>query len=151
MGPIPSISPGWRRDARHGVSRRLAAIPARVTDGSGRLGIWRAISVQMVGNLISRQGSRPVSCRTGRSMCGTRMAWSDGQPTSEFAEMRTSLGCIVQPVAQSPIKALAPEDLGMLGSRNPRHGVESILAPFMQQAELFIGRHKEIGLFRRRC
>ena len=36
MRPIPSISPGWRRDARHGGSRRLAAIPARVTDGSGR-------------------------------------------------------------------------------------------------------------------
>lgn len=60
--------------------------------------------------------------------------------------MRTLRACIVQPVAQSTIKALAPEDLGMLGSRNPRYGVDPILAPFMRQAELFIGRHKEIGL-----
>ena len=29
---------------------------------------------------------------------------------------------INQPVAQSKIKALAPEDLGLLGSRNPRYG-----------------------------
>ena len=29
MRPIPSISPGWRRDAGHGGSRRLAPIPAR--------------------------------------------------------------------------------------------------------------------------
>jgi hypothetical protein len=64
---------GWRRDARHRGSRRLAAIPARVTDGSSRLEIWCAISAQMVGNLISRQGSHPVSCRTGRSVY--RYAW----------------------------------------------------------------------------
>jgi hypothetical protein len=42
-----------------------------------------------------------------------------------------------QPVAQSPIKALAPGDLGLLGSRNPDMGVESILTPFMQQAEKY--------------
>ena len=81
---------GWRRDGRHGGSRRLAAIPARVTDGSSRLEIWCAISAQMVGNLISRQGSHPVSCRTGDLCAGTRMAWPDVQPTSGSAEMRAS-------------------------------------------------------------
>ena len=35
---------------------------------------------------------------------------------------RRQLGqCIKQPVAQTPIKALVPEDLGLLGSRNPRY------------------------------
>ena len=32
-----------------------------------------------------------------------------------------------QPVAQSPIKAMAPEDLGLPGSRNPRYRGQSIL------------------------
>jgi hypothetical protein len=56
MRPIPSISPGWRRDARHGGSRRLAAIPARITDGSGRLEIWRAISA-LPASACDRKGS----------------------------------------------------------------------------------------------
>ena len=30
--------------------------------------------------------------------------------------------CIFQPVAQGPIKALVPQDLGLLGSRDPRYG-----------------------------
>jgi hypothetical protein len=43
---------------------------------------------------------------------------------------------IVQPVAQTPIKDLALEDLGLLGSRSPRYGGESSLAPFVRHAEL---------------
>jgi len=58
-----------------------------------------------------------------------------------------------QPVAQSPIKALAPGDLGLLGSRNPDMGVESILTPFMQQAEICIvvllGEHAHLPHLRR--
>jgi hypothetical protein len=45
-----TAAPGWQRDAhttaRHGGSGQLAAIPARVTDGNGRLPIWRTISTQ---------------------------------------------------------------------------------------------------------
>src|SRR5689334_9492098 len=53
------------------------------------------------------------------------------------AHRRAGLRCINQPVAQSPIKPLTYEDLGFLGSINPRYRVESIFAPFMQQAEIF--------------
>jgi hypothetical protein len=53
---------------------------------------------------------------------------------------RQAAGRMFQPVAQSPIKALAPEDLGILGAEIPDIGVESILAPFMQQAGLCIAR-----------
>ena len=85
-GPIPPISPGWRRDARHGGSRRLAAIPARVTEGSGRLEIWCSISAQIVGNLAAKVATR---CRAepGDLCAGTRMAWSDGRPTTSGCAM----------------------------------------------------------------
>ncbi len=65
---------------------RVAAIPARVTDSTGQPEIWRAISA-LSGRRSSRQGSRPVSWRTGRLRSGTRMASSDGQRTSGSAEM----------------------------------------------------------------
>ena len=37
--------------------------------------------------------------------------------------------CITQLVAQTPIKAPAPQDLGLLGSRGSEYGAESILTP----------------------
>ena len=56
---------------------RVAAIPARVTDSTGQPEIWRAISA-LSGRQSSRQGSHPVSWRTGRLCDGTRMALSGG-------------------------------------------------------------------------
>jgi uncharacterized protein YbjT (DUF2867 family) len=85
MRPIPSISPGWRRDARHDGSRRLAAIPARVTDGSGRLEIWRAISAQWSATQLAAKVVIRCRAAPGDLCAGTRMAWSDGQPTSGSA------------------------------------------------------------------
>jgi len=41
----------------------------------------------------------------------------------------TGQSCIVQPVAQSPVNVLGSLDLGQLGSRSPKYGVESALAP----------------------
>jgi len=46
-------------------------------------------------HLISRQGSHPVSCRTGDLCTGTRVAWSDGQPTSGSAELSALLARIL--------------------------------------------------------
>lgn len=69
-----------------------------------------------------------------------------GERGSRFATHGNHIGCDLGSSHKSacrtkPIKALAPEDLGLLGSRNPRYGVElSILAPFMQQAVLYTRR-----------
>jgi len=41
----------------------------------------------MVGNLISRQGSPRRRAEPGDLCAGTRMAWSDGQPTSGSADV----------------------------------------------------------------
>ena len=49
----------------------------------------------------------------------------------EHDELRIS-----QPVAQSQANALASEDMGLLGSKNTEYGVEPMLAPFVQQAEV---------------
>jgi len=43
-------------------------------------------------------------------------------PAVRIVNSRHGRRCIKQPVAQTPIKVLTPEDLGMFGSRNPRYG-----------------------------
>jgi hypothetical protein len=64
-------------------------------------------------------GCGPPGRRPGRlAPCGGARPWSvaTSRPWSRPGT------CITQPVAQSPIEALAPEDLGLLVSRNPRYG-----------------------------
>ena len=51
--------------------------------------------------------------------------------------LRAELRCINQPVAQTSVKALATEDIGLLGAGAPDMGIESTLASFMRQAEIF--------------
>jgi hypothetical protein len=122
-GRRPAPHPGHRSEGRPGTARTPARPAApRVPGRPGQPPGKPVLRDTPEGNAHPRQGPRslgtdsPVRGMSTHSSMGCR--------------------CMIQPVAQTPIKALAPEDLGLLGSRNTRYGVESILAPFMQQAGL---------------
>jgi hypothetical protein len=60
---------------------------------------WADDPVAFLGPAGSRQGSHPVSCRTGRSVCRHAHAWSDDHLTSGE--------CRIAGVARSYTYALA--------------------------------------------
>jgi hypothetical protein len=53
-----------------------------------------------------------------------------------FASIHGRPAWVIQPVTQTSVKAQAPEDLGLLGSRSPRYGGRVDPCAFMRQAGL---------------
>ena len=91
--------------------------------------------IRTVSALVGTQPTRAQITAGRRAVIkGTSASSELRQPSVGFHIRSTRLH--ISACRTKPDQGSGTEDLGLLGSRNPRYGVESILAPFMRQAGL---------------